>query len=107
LLEVDLKTGRTHQIRVHCQTIGHPLVGDPVYGYKKKRSRPAKLHPAAFRILNRAPRQMLHAANLRFSHPVSGKPQDHCAPMPRDMTQMIDQLRHEKENPLHLFDARG
>lgn len=107
LLEVHLKTGRTHQIRVHCQAIGHPLVGDPVYGLKKKHSRPAKSHPAAFRILNQAPRQMLHAANLRFSHPVNGKPQDHCAPMPRDMTRMIDQLRSEKKDPLHQKRCKG
>jgi 23S rRNA pseudouridine1911/1915/1917 synthase len=100
LLEVDLKTGRTHQIRVHCQAMGHPLVGDPVYGYKKKRLQLAKSHPAAFRILDQAPRQMLHAANLRFSHPVSGKLLDHFASIPRDMTRMIEQLRSEKRKPL-------
>ena len=64
LLRCRLETGRTHQIRVHLQSLGHPLVGDPVYG-KNRRSADAVI--AGF------PRQALHAERLEFQHPASGK----------------------------------
>ncbi len=86
LVECRLETGRTHQIRVHMSSIGHALLGDPVYG----RSRPAIaaiLAPLGFR------RQALHAAHLGFVHPVGGAPLAFTSVMPGDMTAVIHALR--------------
>jgi len=83
LLELDLKTGRTHQIRVHCTAINHPIVGDHVYGGKKT----AKNLPAF------VPRQMLHAWRLEFAHPVTGKAMSFKSPVPPDMEKIIETLR--------------
>jgi len=79
LLRVTLETGRTHQIRVHCAAIGHPIVGDPVYGAG---------HPDLG-----IERQALHAARLRFVHPVSGAPLWFEAPWPPDFAALIARLR--------------
>jgi 23S rRNA pseudouridine1911/1915/1917 synthase len=84
LLRCRLETGRTHQIRVHMQSLGHPLVGDPVYG-KNRRSADAAL--GAF------PRQALHAARLEFQHPASGKTVAWEIPPPADMRDLIAALR--------------
>lgn len=70
LLRVVLDTGRTHQIRVHMQAIGHPVCGDPLYG---------KPH------LYGLERQFLHAARLAFAHPLTGKPVDLSSPLPADL----------------------
>jgi len=78
-LDVRLETGRTHQIRVHCAYIGHPVVGDPVYG---RRPNPWGLA-----------RQALHAHRLAFVHPVSGLPLSFTAPLPADMTAALRLLR--------------
>ena len=75
LLRCQLETGRTHQIRVHMQSIGFPLVGDTVYG---------KQHLAAV-----FPRQALHAVNLRLRHPISRQPAEWIAPLPEDMVQLL------------------
>jgi 23S rRNA pseudouridine1911/1915/1917 synthase len=83
LLRCRLETGRTHQIRVHMQSIGHPLVGDPVYG--KKRSADPRL--AAF------PRQALHAERLAFEHPASRVSVAWQAPVPADMAALIAALK--------------
>ncbi len=80
LLECRLDTGRTHQIRVHLQHIGHPIVGDAVY-------RRGARAGAAF------PRQALHAAALELVHPHSGKPADWSVPLPGDMAKLIRKLR--------------
>ena len=87
LLECALETGRTHQIRVHLASIGHPLVGDPVYG-----RRAATRAHAAF------PRQALHARRLAFVHPVSRQQVSFDAPLPFDMRELISALegRHER-----------
>jgi 23S rRNA pseudouridine1911/1915/1917 synthase len=93
LLEVELKTGRTHQIRVHCQSMGHPLVGDRVYGHRKPRTVLSR-YPAAIRKILGAPqRQLLHAAHLEFSHPATSDHVTIDAKMPPDMVSMLDQLR--------------
>jgi 23S rRNA pseudouridine1911/1915/1917 synthase len=84
LLECRLDTGRTHQIRVHLASIGHPLIGDPVYA--KNRS---TLPPP----LNKFPRQALHAARLAFVHPVSGKEVIFTAPLPADFDTLLQVLR--------------
>ncbi|HEY6722017.1 MAG TPA: RluA family pseudouridine synthase [Burkholderiales bacterium] len=82
LLECSLSTGRTHQIRVHMQSLGHPLVGDPVYRGKRR----GELKEAPFR------RQALHAARLEFSHPASGARRRFAAPLPGDFRALLDSL---------------
>ena len=84
LLECRLETGRTHQVRVHCASIGHPLVGDPVYGRTPKSLRPL-LQQLGFA------RQALHAASLGFHHPVTGEWHQFSSPLPADMAELIDQ----------------
>ncbi|MBF0231700.1 MAG: RluA family pseudouridine synthase [Desulfamplus sp.] len=103
LVEVELKTGRTHQIRVHFRSLGHPLVGDTVYGFKQRR------HSVAFKnmfsfcgknwnrgtgdtrmVENRISRQMLHAWKLSFRHPWSGRRVEFTAPVADDMARFID-----------------
>jgi 23S rRNA pseudouridine1911/1915/1917 synthase len=91
LLELDLKTGRTHQIRVHCAAIHHPIVGDPVYGGRQVRKNASK---AVALIVRTAGRQMLHAWRLEFSHPVSHKAVSYEAPLPQDMAELIKKLRN-------------
>ncbi|OZA93633.1 MAG: pseudouridine synthase [Erythrobacter sp. 34-65-8] len=84
LLECRLETGRTHQVRVHCASIGHPLLGDPVYGRTPKSLRPL-LERLGFA------RQALHAASLGFQHPVTGEWHRFEAPVPADMRELIDE----------------
>jgi len=91
LLEFDIKTGRTHQIRVHCAAIRHPIVGDPVYGLK----RPHKLFedaPALKKIITAVPRQMLHAWRLCVTHPETGETMTFEAPIPNDMSSFLKNL---------------
>ena len=90
LLEVDLKTGRTHQIRVHCAAIHHPLVGDPVYCSPKV----GKNHSAPVRaMIRQMKRQMLHAWKIRLKHPVSGEIMQFQAPLPSDMNELLTALQ--------------
>lgn len=84
LIECRLETGRTHQVRVHCSSIGHPLLGDPVYGRAPKALR-SLLDKLGFR------RQALHAASLGFKHPISGESLDFQAELPADMRELIDE----------------
>ena len=84
LIECRLETGRTHQVRVHCASIGHALLGDPVYGRTPRALRPL-LEELGFA------RQALHAARLGFRHPISGESLDFCAEPPSDMRELIDQ----------------
>ena len=93
LLALDLKTGRTHQIRVHCQAMGFPIVGDPVYGRKGALKIWAGKNPALHQVLKQARRQMLHACQLGFRHPVDGRELIFKAPPPDDMAAMLEQLR--------------
>lgn len=85
LIEVQIITGRTHQIRVHFAAAGHPVLGDKTYGNKTViQSGQRSIH---FR------RQMLHACGLRFVHPVTGKQVSLNAPLPEDMKKAIEDLR--------------
>ena len=84
LLECRLETGRTHQVRVHCASIGHALLGDPVYGRTPKPLRQV-LESLGFH------RQALHAARLGFSHPISAETLDFRAELPADMRELIDE----------------
>lgn len=80
LLECALETGRTHQIRVHMASIGHPLLGDPVYGKPDPRLPPFK-------------RQALHATRLGLVHPLSLRQVQWEVPMPQDMRDLLETLR--------------
>jgi 23S rRNA pseudouridine1911/1915/1917 synthase len=93
LLAMDLKTGRTHQIRVHCLAIHHPIIGDPIYGPRRLPHTPLKHHAPVHHILSQAKRQMLHASQLSFSHPFSGAALQFQAPLTSDMAHIIQQLR--------------
>ncbi|MBI4291534.1 MAG: RluA family pseudouridine synthase [Betaproteobacteria bacterium] len=85
LLECSLATGRTHQIRVHMHSLGHPLVGDPVYRLTRR--------PAAAPALAAFGRQALHAARLSFIHPVSRAEVSFESPLPADMRELIAGLK--------------
>lgn len=91
-LSVDLKTGRTHQIRVHAQYCGHPLVGDEKYGNFEMNKAIAK---GCLGIPFK--RMFLHAAHLSFKHPVTGAPMEISAPLPRECDELITTLRARKE----------
>jgi len=84
LLELDLRTGRTHQIRVHLKSRGWPIVGDPVYGEARWRSFPVGRRPA----LRDFPRPALHAWRLTLPHPGSGERVTFEAPAPADLRQL-------------------
>ena len=91
LVEFRLETGRTHQIRVHLSSLGHPLLGDPLYGGRR---RLASVEPLPLRQgLQRLRRQALHAASLGFVHPVTGEAVGFSSPMPEDMAEAIALLR--------------
>jgi len=90
LIRCSLETGRTHQIRVHMQSIGHPLVGDPVYG-----GRPLNLSPLLSNVVKSLGRQALHAERLGLIHPVSGEVMEWQVDLPEDMAELLNVLRHE------------
>jgi 23S rRNA pseudouridine1911/1915/1917 synthase len=85
LVECRLETGRTHQVRVHMASIGHPLLGDPVYG------RSGKMHGKVLKELG-FHRQALHAAELGFTHPVTKSRLSFSSPMPPDMQELKQAL---------------
>jgi 23S rRNA pseudouridine1911/1915/1917 synthase len=87
LLHVQLESGRTHQIRVHLAHIGYPVVGDPVYGGRRRLS--AGASPALITELESFKRQALHAARLKLTHPVTGKEVEWEAPLPADMAHLV------------------
>jgi 23S rRNA pseudouridine1911/1915/1917 synthase len=93
LARVRLETGRTHQIRVHLAHIGYPIVGDPVYGGRKRLPKGAT--PALIAALNGFTRQALHAAKLSFTHPKSGKAVSYEAPLPKDLVSLLDALARD------------
>lgn len=90
-LQVSLETGRTHQIRVHLAHIGHPLVGDPVYG-RSLRIKQAAGDPA-LEAMRAFPRQALHARQLTLRHPGSGQEMRFEAPLPADFSALLETLR--------------
>ncbi len=84
LCEFNLKTGRTHQIRVHSKFIGHPIVGDPVYGYKNQKF-----------SLNG---QLLHAVKLELTHPATGERMTFTAPLPDYFLNVLTKLDNKQSN---------
>jgi 23S rRNA pseudouridine1911/1915/1917 synthase len=91
LVECKLETGRTHQIRVHMQHIGHPLFGDPVYGGNVAvKGAPGGKYNAFLRNMFEAlPRQALHAKTLGFTHPGTGERMDFQSELPEDMANAV------------------
>jgi len=91
LLEISPQTGRTHQIRVHLSSIGHPVLGDPLYGRK---GRPGTIHdPVLKECVRRMNRQALHAHRLAFEHPRTGERVKFVSPIPQDMKDLLEWLR--------------
>ena len=96
LLDVHILTGRTHQIRVHMKAAGHPVCGDPLYGWERGA---------------RVPCLMLHARSLRFRHPRTGEEMFFRAPLPEDFRrglagQGLDPDRAEEEFP-YCHEGKG
>ncbi len=95
--ELSPQTGRTHQLRVHLAAMGHPILGDPVYGGKQA----GALGGVTI------PRVMLHAAVLGFLHPLTHRPVEFAAPMPDDMTDVIRRLRaHGRGTPAGTAESK-
>jgi 23S rRNA pseudouridine1911/1915/1917 synthase len=92
LVEAKLGTGRTHQIRVHLGHIGHPVVGDPVYGLRQARRRRAGLARETEAIIRALGGQALHAHLLRFRHPTTGQEVTFSVAMPSDMARLVAHL---------------
>ena len=90
LARIAIHTGRTHQIRVHLSAIGHPIVGDALYGGVHRRV----AHD--IRAVSRLERPFLHAAHLVFKHPADGRRMEFTSPLPEDLQRVVDEIRdHE------------
>ncbi len=89
-LQVELETGRTHQIRVHMHHLGHPLVGDPLYG-NPKRVDPS-VNDELKVLIRQFPRQALHAQQLTFDHPITHKSVCVESPLPSDLSDLLSEL---------------
>lgn len=95
LLRVQISTGRTHQIRVHMASLGHPVVGDPLYGA------PREIHSPAGATLSLA-RNFLHASELEFHHPRSGELMTFRSPLPAALEEFLDRLEARRRSPKRL-----
>jgi len=95
LARVAIHTGRTHQIRVHLSAIGHPIVGDSLYGGVHRRV------PGDLRAITHLDRPFLHAARLAFTHPVEGRRMEFSSELPPDLQQVMDELRDTFEPSRH------
>ena len=95
-VRAELETGRTHQIRVHFDHIGYPLVGDPVYGTRRRI--PKGAGTALIAALDDFKRQALHATRLALAHPLTGKTLEWEAPVPPDMAALLDTLESDAKS---------
>ena len=104
LMEAGLRTGRTHQVRVHAAYAGHPIVGDPVYSGSRRLSRDGiprsagqsgrmEFVAAVNRLIDELRGQALHAYSLSFDHPRTGERLEFSAPMPEEMESLVTFLR--------------
>ena len=91
LIRVAIATGRTHQIRVHLNAIGHPIVGDPTYGGVHRRV------PNNLRAVQRLERPFLHASRLSFTHPGDGRRVDFDSPLPPDLERVLEDIETREE----------
>jgi len=105
LLEVEIKTGRTHQIRVHLSDLRYPIIGDAVYGGATNRTQNIA-NPALKAQIKAFNRQALHAAYLSFVHPLTGKRIEFNANMPEDLANLCAQLR-SSVNPVNSITTKG
>src|SRR6266446_4645105 len=90
LLQVAIHTGRTHQIRVHLSAIGHPIVGDPLYGGVHRRV------PGDLRAVTHLERPFLHAARIAFKHPGDRRRMEFTSALPEDLQRVLDDLREQR-----------
>jgi len=109
LLRLTLETGRTHQLRVHLAHVGHPVVGDPVYGGGGARRISGPGRRDAEAIERATPRQALHAAELAFAHPVTGEPLVLRSEWPHDLIPALAAAAGDRDllargNPLQYVD---
>ena len=88
--QIAIATGRTHQIRVHLSAIGHPIVGDALYGGVRRHV------PADLRPVMRLERPFLHAARIAFTHPADGRRLEFVAPLPADLQAVLDDIRERQ-----------
>ena len=95
LANVAIHTGRTHQIRVHLSAIGHPIVGDPLYGGVHRRV------PGDLRAVTHLDRPFLHAARLAFKHPSDDRRMEFTSTLPDDLQRVLDDLRTTFNPELH------
>ena len=95
LAQVAIHTGRTHQIRVHLSAIGHPIVGDALYGGVHRRV------PGDLRAVTHLDRPFLHAARLVFKHPGDGRRMEFTSELPADLQRVLDELRERFNPELH------
>ena len=93
VLQVAIATGRTHQIRVHLNAIGHPIVGDPTYGGVRRHV------PHDIRAVQRLERPFLHAWKLAFTHPADGRRMEFESPLPADLQSVLDAIRDKEHDP--------
>ena len=104
VLRLALETGRTHQIRVHLAHIGHPVIGDPLYG-------PGLLrwpgHASLEQALGAFPRQALHAGQIRFQHPDSARWLDFTSPLPPDMATLLAHLHQAFNDSMPSPSGKG
>src|SRR6185295_14177514 len=99
LAHIAIYTGRTHQIRVHLSEIGHPVVGDSVYGGVHRRV------PGDLRAVTHLQRPFLHAARLAFTHPTENRRMEFESPLPADLQQVLDELTEQIHGD-RLYDPR-
>jgi 23S rRNA pseudouridine1911/1915/1917 synthase len=93
LVRAELDTGRTHQIRVHLLHLGHPVVGDATYAPGRERGFSGVARQWAAELARRTPRQFLHAAELRFRHPMDRREMRFESPLPPDLQEVADWAR--------------
>jgi 23S rRNA pseudouridine1911/1915/1917 synthase len=106
LLDVSLGTGRTHQIRVHLSHLGHPVVGDILYGRGWGRGMSGTGLQWAKELERRTPRQFLHASDLAFRHPVLGEDMHFRAPLPEDLATVVAWARSGQESEVEAEQGR-
>lgn len=100
-LEIQLETGRTHQIRVHMNHIKHPIIGDPLYGIPgKQAAKYSSISPDISQFLETFSRQALHAYRLSLTHPKTQEIMKWKAPLPADMQTLLDLMKAEQDTTL-------